>query len=117
MSDDGSISVWIGQLKQGDADAAQRLWERYYHRLVGLARKKLQDSPKRAKDEEDVVQSAFKSFCLRAKEGLFPDLRDRDNLWPLLVLITARKAANQRMHERRGKRGGGRVRNELPSDN
>jgi DNA-directed RNA polymerase specialized sigma24 family protein len=69
----------------------------------------LLDSPRRAKDEEDVVQSAFKSFCLRAQAGQFPDLRDRENLWPLLVLITARKASNQRNHERRAKRGGGRV--------
>src|SRR5882724_6263950 len=100
MTDDGSISIWITQLKEGDAQAAQRLWDRYCNRLIGLASKKLQDSPRRAKDEEDVVQSAFKSFCLRAQAGLFPDLRDRDSLWPLLVIITARKAANQRKHER-----------------
>jgi RNA polymerase sigma factor (sigma-70 family) len=107
--EDGSVSLWIKNLKAGDAEAAQRLWERYYHRLVGLARKKLLDSPRRAKDEEDVVQSAFKSFCLRAQAGQFPDLRDRENLWPLLVIITARKASNQRNHERRAKRGGGQV--------
>jgi RNA polymerase sigma factor (sigma-70 family) len=112
MTVDGSISVWIRKLKQGESEAAERLWERYYCRLVGLARKKLLDSPRRVTDEEDVVQSAFTSFCLRAQAGQFPDLRDRDNLWPLLVLLTARKAANQRKHERRAKRGGGRVRNE-----
>ncbi len=113
---DGSVSLWINQLKHGDQDAAQRLWERYYHRLIGLARKKLGESPRGVKDEDDVVQSAFKSFCLRAKGGQFPDLRDRDNLWPLLVLITARKAANQRKHERRAKRGGGRVSNQPAFD-
>lgn len=116
MSDDGMVSLWIQQLKEGDAEAAEQLWHRYYNRLVGLARKKLQDTPRRAKDEEDVVQSAFLSFCTRAKEGRFPDLRDRDNLWPLLVLITARKASNQRKHERRAKRGGGRVRGEHTSE-
>jgi RNA polymerase sigma factor (sigma-70 family) len=116
MSDHGSISLWIEGLKAGDQQAAQRIWERYYHRLVGLARKKLGDSPRGAKDEDDVVQSAFKSFCLRAQAGQFPDLRDRDNLWPLLVLITARKASNQRVHERRAKRGGGRVTNRPQSD-
>jgi RNA polymerase sigma factor (sigma-70 family) len=109
MDEVNSISLWINRLKLGEAEAAQKLWERYYHRLLGLARKKLQDAPRRAKDEEDVVQSAFKSFCLRAQAGQFPDLRDRDNLWPLLAVITARKAANQRLHERRAKRGGGRV--------
>src|SRR5436853_5155366 len=67
MSDD-SVSLWISQLTAGDAGAAQHLWERYFQRLVGLARKKLQDAPRRAADEEDVALSAFDSFC-RAAEG------------------------------------------------
>jgi RNA polymerase sigma factor (sigma-70 family) len=116
MTEHDSISLWIKQLKAGDAEAAQHLWQRYYRRLMGLARKKLGDAPRGVKDEDDVVQSAFKSFCLRAQAGQFPDLRDRDNLWPLLVLITARKAVNQRVHEARAKRGGGRVSNQPPPD-
>jgi DNA-directed RNA polymerase specialized sigma24 family protein len=96
-------------LKGGDAVAAQPLWERYYHRLVGLARKKLGDLPRRATDEEDVVQSAFKSFFQRAGDGHFPKLSDRDDLWRLLVVIIARKALNQRAHVRRAKRGSGKV--------
>jgi RNA polymerase sigma factor (sigma-70 family) len=116
MSESGSVSVWIEQLKTGDQQAAQLIWERYYYRLVALARKKLGSSPRLANDEDDVVQSAFKSFCLRAQAGQFPDLRDRANLWPLLVLITARKAANQRVHERRAKRGGGKTTNLSQAD-
>jgi ECF sigma factor len=38
-----------------------------------------------------------------------PDLGNRDDLWRLLVTITARKAHNQRRNEGRRKRGGGRV--------
>ncbi len=87
-----------------------------YHRLVGLARKKLGDSPRSVKDEDDVVQSAFKSFFVRAQAGQFPELRDRNNLWPLLVLITARKASNQRQHERRLKRGAGQITNQVGSE-
>jgi RNA polymerase sigma factor (sigma-70 family) len=60
-------------------------------------------------DENDVVQSAFTSFCLRAQAGAFPDLDDRESLWALLAVITARTAANQRVHEGRLKRGSGRV--------
>jgi RNA polymerase sigma factor (sigma-70 family) len=103
-----SVFLCLQQLKRGDADAARRLWELYYHRLIGLARKKLRGSPRRAMDEDDVVQSAFKSFCRRAQEGRFPNLQDRDSLWTLLALITARKAVKQRLHECRAKRGGGR---------
>jgi RNA polymerase sigma factor (sigma-70 family) len=107
-SDEDSIFLCLQQLKRGDADAARRLWGRYYHRLIGLARKKLGATPRRAMDEDDVVQSAFKSFCRRAQDGRFPNLQDRDSLWALLALITARKAVKQRLHECRAKRGGGR---------
>jgi RNA polymerase sigma factor (sigma-70 family) len=56
-------------------------------------------------DEEDVVQSAFDSFCRRAKDGKFPKLEDRDNLWPLLLTITDRKAAKAARKQRAIKRG------------
>jgi RNA polymerase sigma factor (sigma-70 family) len=109
MSSKGSVTNWIGQLQAGDPAAAQKLWERYFRRLVGLARKKLQDAPYRAADEEDVALSAFASFCHHAAEGKFPQLADRDELWRLLVTITARKALNLRRDEGRQKRGGRNV--------
>jgi RNA polymerase sigma factor (sigma-70 family) len=112
MSSEHSVTRWIGQLKAGDHEAAQRLWERYFQRLVGLARKKLGDMPKRMADEEDVAVSAFASFCRGTERGRFPELRDRDNLWPLLVLITKRKAVDQVEHQRRKKRGAGMVKGE-----
>jgi DNA-directed RNA polymerase specialized sigma24 family protein len=80
--------------------------------MVGLARKKLRGARRRVADEEDVAISAFDSFCRGARRGRFPLLRDRHNLWPLLVRITVRKAADQIQHDRRAKRGGGRVRGE-----
>jgi RNA polymerase sigma factor (sigma-70 family) len=112
MDEQGSVSCWITQLQDGDGQAAQALWERYYPRLVALARKKLIDVPRRVADEEDVVQSALNSFYQRAQQGQFPDLSERDELWSLLVTITARKAINQRKHHGRAKRGGNRVMDE-----
>src|SRR5439155_25557985 len=38
-----SVSGWIARLKAGDEQAVQPLWERYFHQLVQLARKRLQD--------------------------------------------------------------------------
>jgi DNA-directed RNA polymerase specialized sigma24 family protein len=105
----GSVSHWIAQLRQGDDRAAQALWERYFRRLVGLARQKLHSGRRRAADEEDAALSAFDSFCRGVRLGRFPRLADRDDLWGLLVLITARKAMDQAQHEQRQKRGGGRV--------
>jgi DNA-directed RNA polymerase specialized sigma24 family protein len=37
----------------------------------------------------------------------FPQLNDRDNLWRLLVVITARKALDQLAHDRSKRRSGG----------
>jgi DNA-directed RNA polymerase specialized sigma24 family protein len=111
VSSKGSVTHWIGQLQAGDPVAAQKLWERYFRRLVSLARKKLRDAPRRAADEEDVALSAFASFCRVAAQGQFPQLADRDNLWRLLVTITARKALHLRRDEGRQKRGGGEVLN------
>jgi DNA-directed RNA polymerase specialized sigma24 family protein len=112
MSSTGSVTHWINQLRAGDHQAAQPLFERYFQRLAALARSKLQGLPRRAADEEDVALSAFDSFCRGADQGRFPQLRDRDNLWPLLVIITARKALDLVQGECRRKRGGGAVRGE-----
>jgi DNA-directed RNA polymerase specialized sigma24 family protein len=109
MASEGSVSRWIELLKAGDQDAAQPLWERYFHRLVGLARAKLPDGRRRAADEEDVALSAFNSFCQGIEAGRFPLLTDRDDLWRLLITLTARKAFDQVRDENRLKRGGGAV--------
>jgi DNA-directed RNA polymerase specialized sigma24 family protein len=106
MTSPGSITHWIGQLKTGESAAAQKLWEGYFRRMVELARLKLQGSPRRAADEEDVALSAFDTFCRGAGAGRFPQLSDRHSLWPLLVSITAHKAVDLLRHERRLKRGG-----------
>jgi DNA-directed RNA polymerase specialized sigma24 family protein len=107
MSSEGSVTRWLGPLQEGDSAAVQPLWERYFRRLVGLARKKLRSAPRRAADEEDVALSAFDSFCRNAEQGRFPRLLDRDSLWRLLVVFTARKSAHLLRDEGRQKRGGG----------
>jgi DNA-directed RNA polymerase specialized sigma24 family protein len=108
MSSEGSITRWIDQLQAGDVAAAQPLWEHYFHQLVDLARRKLGAKPLIA-DGEDVALSAFDSFCRGLKRGRFPDLHDRDNLWKLLVVLTARKACHLLRDEQRLKRGGGQA--------
>jgi len=109
MTTTGSITLWIARLKAGEADAPGALWAAYFRRLVELARQRLRGLRGAAADEEDVALSAFDSFCRGACAGRFPRLDDRDDLWQLLLMITARKALNLRKQERRQKRGGGRV--------
>src|SRR5262245_55967371 len=116
MPSAGSVTHWLGLLKAGDHAAAQPLWERYFQNLVNLARARLRGAPKRMADEEDVALSAFDSFFRGAAEARFPQLVDRNDLCQLLVLITARKAIHLRQHERRQKRGGGKVQLETELD-
>src|SRR5262245_66237931 len=99
-----SVTVWIHQLRAGHPEAAQKLWEGYFHRLVGLARAKLRSIPRQAADEEDVALSAFDSFCRGAAGGRFPRLEDRHDLWQVLFVITERKAIDLGRYEGSGKR-------------
>lgn len=110
MSDPGSISRWLGELKAGNLDAAQPLWVRYFERMVALARNCLQAGPRAMADEEDVATSAFASFCRCMTADRFPRLDDRDDLWKILMSLTARKAADLIHHENRLKRGGAGLR-------
>ncbi len=112
MPSKGSVSQWMDLVKEGDEDAAQKLWERYFEQLVRLARNQLRGLPKGPADEEDVVVNTFDSFCRGARAGRYPELKDRNNLWRLLITMTANKAKDLARHERRQKRGGGKVLNE-----
>jgi DNA-directed RNA polymerase specialized sigma24 family protein len=116
MSSPESVTTWIEHLKAGNSGAAQQIWERYFSRLVGLARKRLQGLPRRAEDEEDVALSAIASFCRGAERGRFPRLDDRDDLWRLLVTLTARKAVDLIERHNCRKRGGGKVAGESALD-
>jgi len=110
---EGSITGWIAGMKAGDLAAAQPLWERYFARMVILARGRLRTSGRRgrdaASDEEDAALSAFDSLCVGLVRGQFPQLADRDDLWRLLVVITTRKVRAQTRRQLRQKRGGGKV--------
>lgn len=109
--DQGSVTRWLYRLRAGDAEAAQPLWERYFQRLVDLARRSLRAArqSRADEDEEDAALSAFDTFCAGARAGRFPRLDDRDDLWRLLVCLTTRKAIDQRRRRSARIRGGGRV--------
>ncbi|HZW32681.1 MAG TPA: ECF-type sigma factor [Isosphaeraceae bacterium] len=109
MSNDDPVTLWLDGIKAGDNLDIDRLWNRYFQRLVRLAGARLPAHCRRAFDEEDVALSAFQSFCDRAGRGQFPRLNDRDDLWRVLATITVRKALDTMRHQVRQKRGGGRV--------
>jgi RNA polymerase sigma factor (sigma-70 family) len=107
MGSGASVTQLIQLLRSEDEverDLATRLiWRRYFHDLLELARNHLDRRICRRADEEDVLQSMYKSFCLGQQQGEF-DLAGRDELWKLLVTITLRKARNTARVHRRDKR-------------
>jgi RNA polymerase sigma factor (sigma-70 family) len=108
----GSVTQWLSGLARGDGNAAREIWQRYFERLVRLARKRLGDARPGGTDEEDVALSALDGFLRGAAAGNFPHLNDREDLWKVLVTVTARRALDHQRREGRQKRGGGAVRGE-----
>jgi RNA polymerase sigma factor (sigma-70 family) len=103
----GSVTRLIHLLRSDDPAerelAARLVWQRYFQDLLELARRNLDRRIRRREDEEDVLQSMYKSFCLRQQRGEF-DLTGRDALWKLLVTITLRKARNVAKKQMRDRR-------------
>ena len=112
MADDAASSTWIGELRNGNPRAAQQLWDGYFDKLVRLARAKIPGRFRRAADEEDVAVSVMRTLMGRLVKGEFTDVSSKDELWRLLVRITACKSCKLMEREGRQKRGGGRVMDE-----
>ncbi len=106
-----AITGWIDQLVDGNAQAAEQLWQHISQRLQEFAKKKLDVETRRCYDEHDAANSAFHSLCRGLADGRV-EAENRDALWGLLAVITSRKVSAQRRYLNRKKRGGGAVRGE-----
>ena len=93
------LDLW----RAGDDKAARELFDRYADRLLALARRRLGQRLARRVDPEDIVQSVFRTFFARAKEGRF-SIRDQDDLCKLLFRLTVHKTLRQVHHHRAAKR-------------
>jgi len=108
MNQGPEVTQLMIRVREGDDEAAQALWDNYFQKLVRRATNEL-GRHQRMADGEDAALSAFNSFLKGMTEGDFAWLRNRNDLWRLLVTITIRKAWAQLRHEHREKRGGGGV--------
>ncbi len=107
MTESENVSHWIDQAKEGDSVAAHQLWRHYFDRLVRSVRQNLRGQNRGMSDEEDIVVSVFESFYRAAENGRFPELSGRDDLWRLLLKMSARKIVDKRRHDQRQRRGAG----------
>ena len=110
LSDNSTVSDWIGDLKQGDRSASLKIWQRYVEQLVREADRRLKNLPRRAVDAEDIVQEAFASFFSGVEAGRFSKLENRHDLWQLLVMLTDRRTTDHFRQHLGPQRGEGHVR-------
>jgi DNA-directed RNA polymerase specialized sigma24 family protein len=97
------VTAWIRRLEFGDAQAAQSLWQHFCSRVHYIARQRLPLPIRPGYDEEDVAISAFHSLFLGISAHRF-ELRDREDLWRLLLTIAERKICKRIRLECRDKR-------------
>jgi DNA-directed RNA polymerase specialized sigma24 family protein len=107
----GSVERLIVQLREGDDRALAPLWERYFERLVKVARGRLPvGSPGRVEGGSmDAALNALQSFHSRLRKGEYGWVTSRGDLWKLLVTMTrnkaitqARSASAEKRHPRQG---------------
>jgi RNA polymerase sigma-70 factor (ECF subfamily) len=92
--DQNSSRILVEKWRKGDQAAAQKLFDRYVDQLLALARRRISQRLASRVDAEDVVQSVFRTFFTRAREGQFR-IQERDDLAKLLVRITLHKTLRQ----------------------
>ncbi|MFO0888272.1 MAG: ECF-type sigma factor [Isosphaeraceae bacterium] len=101
----GSVTRWIGDLKAGDTRALAALWDRYFTMLVRKIRARLCASraPTAVSDEEDLALSVINALNSGIRNGRFPDLDDRDDLWRVLAHLVKCKLIDRQRREHTGK--------------
>jgi RNA polymerase sigma-70 factor, ECF subfamily len=103
------------RLRAGDDDAAAVVFRRFAHRLIGLARSRLDHLLRSKVDPEDILQSVYRTFFRRqARDGF--DLGGWDSLWAILTVITVRKCDYRRKFFRAARRDVGREVAPSPAD-
>ncbi len=103
MTTTASFVNLLQRLESGDPEAAAVLFDHYARRLIGLARRRLDERVRGKVDADDVVNSVIRTFCRRAAAHSF-DLDGPNDLWALLVEITLRKCGHWNRHFRTRKR-------------
>jgi RNA polymerase sigma factor (sigma-70 family) len=100
---DESSAELLERYRQGDSHAADALFARYVERLTEMVRWLITPAMQKRLDPEDPVNSAYRSFFVRARHGHFV-LEHSGDLWKLLVTITLNKLRRQIAHHRAQKR-------------
>ena len=113
MSDQNSQEL-LERFRAGEAAAASEIFDRYVHRLLRLVKARISPPLGRRIDPDDVLQSAYRSFFLHARDGEFK-LQNAGDLWRLLAAIALHKLQHQVERHTAGRRNIGNEAGQLPS--
>lgn len=102
MEMNSSVSDWITQLRNGHNSACDKLWPYYLQRLTAMISQKLEYSRTEVSDEEDVLIDTCEVCFRKIKEGVYPNVSSRHDLWRLLTKIATRKSIDQIRRSRKG---------------
>jgi RNA polymerase sigma factor (sigma-70 family) len=97
------LSDLLQRFHAGDREAGDRLFSHFSKKLAPIAAQYLSRKLAAREGDEDVVQSALRTFYRRYRDGRFR-VDSSAGLWRLLVQITIRKAqAKGRFHTARSR--------------
>ncbi|MBI3406956.1 MAG: sigma-70 family RNA polymerase sigma factor [Planctomycetes bacterium] len=110
----GTDHSLLRNVRSGDQDAAAELYVRYARRLRALVRARSTPELARQLEPDDIVQSVFRKFFHRLREGHY-DVPPGEELWGLFLVIALNKIRAAESYHRAGKRNCHRARR-LPED-
>ena len=94
------MADWLVRAIGSEPGFERELVDRYTERLLALAGRTLPERVRRRVDLEDVVQSVYRSFFQRLREGRF-SFDESGDVWRLLAALTFQKATQAtRFHQR-----------------
>ena len=95
---------WVNAFKQSDDTAIGEFWKEHEIRLKRIAARYISVPVKQRFDEQDIAQSAFRSFARQMHEQDF-EFDNRNDVANLLFAIAANKAKEKARYHLRQKRG------------
>lgn len=104
MAEQNSVTEWIHAIRRKDDVAAGALWNRYFDRLMHIARSRMTNLPRSTYDEEDAALSTFRVLYGKLQQGNYGELGSRDELWNLMLKILIRKVGHRVVYEETEKR-------------
>jgi RNA polymerase sigma-70 factor (ECF subfamily) len=105
-----TLSGIIKRMREGDPEAARIIYERFAAELLAFTRRRISPKCRPRFDEEDILQSVFRSFFARQTSDTW-DIHNWETLRAVLMVMARRKCGRQIVRHRSQRRS---VEREIP---